>query len=108
MVQVVTPLLARCPGSLIQSSINKVRSRRPISLSALTGGHRVDRVLAGKEPDLRLRRPPPVAQEFQQLHRQHDVAVPLPLPCSTRSVMRWLSMSDTFRFATSDTRRPAP
>jgi hypothetical protein len=31
-----------------------------------------------------------------------------PLPCSTRSVMRSLSMSDTFRFATSDTRRPAP
>src|SRR4029077_14237492 len=31
-----------------------------------------------------------------------------PLPCSTRSVMRWLSISDTFRFATSETRRPAP
>jgi hypothetical protein len=28
--------------------------------------------------------------------------------CSTRSVMRSLSTSDTFRFATSDTRRPAP
>src|SRR6185437_8581408 len=31
-----------------------------------------------------------------------------PLPCSTRNVMRSLSMSDTFKFATSDTRRPAP
>ncbi len=31
-----------------------------------------------------------------------------PLPCSTLSIMRPLSMSDTFRFATSDTRRPAP
>src|SRR5271165_3738829 len=30
-----------------------------------------------------------------------------PLPCSTRSIMRPLSMSDTFRFATSDTLRPA-
>ena len=30
------------------------------------------------------------------------------LPCSTRSVMRWLSMSDTFSATTSDTRRPAP
>jgi hypothetical protein len=27
---------------------------------------------------------------------------------ATLSVMRWLSMSDTFRFATSETRRPAP
>src|SRR5271157_65268 len=31
-----------------------------------------------------------------------------PLPCSTRSIMRSLSMSDTFRWATSDTLRPAP
>ena len=31
-----------------------------------------------------------------------------PLPCSTRSIMRPLSMSDTFRWATSDTLRPAP
>jgi predicted ATPase len=31
----------------------------------LTGGHRVDRVLAGKQPDLGPRRAPPVAQEFE-------------------------------------------
>ena len=31
-----------------------------------------------------------------------------PLPCSIRSNMRSLSMSDTFSDATSDTRRPAP
>ena len=45
----------------------------------LTGGHRVDRVLAGKEPDLRSRRMPPVAQQFEQLGREHHVAIPLPL-----------------------------
>src|SRR6516162_116913 len=74
----------------------------------LTGGDRIDRVLAGKEPDLRPRRPPPVPQESQQLRREHHIAIALPLPCSTLSVMRSLSMSRTFRFATSDTRRPAP
>src|SRR5271166_4587355 len=31
----------------------------------LAGGHRVDRVLAGKDPDLWPRRVPPVAQEFE-------------------------------------------
>src|SRR5271166_4606031 len=45
----------------------------------LTGRHRVDRVLAGKQPDLRSRRPPPVAQQFEQLRREHNVAIPLPL-----------------------------
>jgi hypothetical protein len=46
----------------------------------LTGGHRVDRVLAGKEPDLRPRRLPPVAQQFEQLRREHHITIPLPLP----------------------------
>src|SRR6478736_9879457 len=32
----------------------------------LTGGHRVDRVLAGKVPDLTPRRLPPVAQQFKE------------------------------------------
>ena len=32
----------------------------------LTGGYRVDRVLSGKEPDLRSRRMPPFAQQFEQ------------------------------------------
>jgi hypothetical protein len=41
--------------------------------------HRVDRVLAGEEPDLRPRRLPPLAQEFGQPRRQHHRAVPLPL-----------------------------
>ena len=45
----------------------------------LTGRHRVDRVLARKQPCLRPRRVPPFAQQFEQLRREHDVAVPLPL-----------------------------
>ena len=45
----------------------------------LAGGHRVDRVLAGEEPRLRPRRPPPRAQQFEQLRREHHVPVPLPL-----------------------------
>src|SRR5271165_7178916 len=40
----------------------------------LTRGHRIDRVLAGKEPDLRSRRLPPFAQELEQLGRQHHFA----------------------------------
>src|SRR6516225_9605504 len=45
----------------------------------LTGGDRIDRVLAGKEPDRRPRRPPPVPQQLEQLRRQHHIAIPLPL-----------------------------
>ena len=51
----------------------------------LTGGHRVDRVLAGEERSLRPRRPPPVAQQFEQLRRERR-AVPLPL-LKTRAVI---------------------
>src|ERR1700747_869877 len=43
----------------------------------LTGGHRIDRVLSGEEPDLGPRRAPPVAQEFEQLRREHHIAIPL-------------------------------
>ena len=55
------------------------------SLAAVTarlswrGGHRIDRVLAGKQPDLRPRRLPPFAQELEQLRRQHHIAIPLSL-----------------------------
>jgi hypothetical protein len=41
--------------------------------------HRIDRVLAGKQPDLRPRRLPPFAQELEQLGRQHHIAIPLSL-----------------------------
>jgi hypothetical protein len=74
----------------------------------LTGRHRVDRVLARKQPSLRPRCPPPLAQECEQLRGEHHVPVPLLLPCSTRNVMRRLSILDTFRAASSDARRPAP
>jgi hypothetical protein len=57
---------------------------------------------------LRPRRPPPVAQQFEQLRREHHVPVPLSLALLDPHVMRWLSISNTVRFATSDTRRPAP
>ena len=52
----------------------------------------------------------PFAQQIEQLRRKHHVAVPLPLALlDPQSVsVRWLSISDTLRFATSDTRRPAP
>ncbi len=50
--------------------------------------------------------------------RDAEAGVRCPFPCSTLSIMRWLvpglapgldpGMSDTFRFATADTRRPAP
>ena len=45
----------------------------------LAGRHRVDRVLAREQPSLRPRRAPPVAQQFEQLRREHHIAVPLPL-----------------------------
>src|SRR5271166_1831894 len=45
----------------------------------LTGRDRIDRVLAGKEPDLRPRRLPPVAQQLEQPRGEHHVAIPLPL-----------------------------
>jgi hypothetical protein len=74
----------------------------------LAGRHRVDWVPAGEEPGLEPRRAPPFAQQFEQLRRKHHVAVPLPLALLDPQRHRWLSISDTLRFATSDTRRPAP
>jgi len=41
----------------------------------LTRGHRVDRVLPGKQPDSLPRDAPPVAQKLQQLRREHRVTV---------------------------------
>ncbi len=58
---------------------SRLPRRRMHGAVELAGGHRVDRILAWS-----------------------------PLPCSTRNVMRSLSISDTFRDTTSDTRRPAP
>src|SRR5271168_4430560 len=45
----------------------------------LPGRHRVDRIEAGKQPAPRLRDLPPVAQQLQQLRREHHEAILLPL-----------------------------
>ena len=74
----------------------------------LAGGHRVDRVLAGESQACGR----PARHQSRSSSSSCGESITYrsrcPLPCSTRSVMRWLSISDTFRFATSDTRRPAP
>ena len=45
----------------------------------LAGRHWIDRVLTRKQPSLRPRRPPPLAQQFEQLGREHDVPISLSL-----------------------------
>jgi hypothetical protein len=88
----------------------------------LTGRQRLDRVAAGKQPASRQQQAapspfaPPGTQQFEQLRRQHRMAVPRfregrllpPLPRSTRSSIRSESMSPTFNATTSETRSPAP
>ena len=88
----------------------------------LAGGERLERIAAGKQPASRQQHTqvttlsPPGAQQFEQLRRQHGVAVPRfregrllrPLPCSTRSSMRSEATSPTLRATTSETRSPAP
>src|SRR5215467_16200711 len=88
----------------------------------LTGRQRFDRVAARKQPASRQQQaappalPPPDAQQFEQLWRQHCMAVPRfregrllpPLPRSTRNSMRLESMSPTLSATTSETRSPAP
>src|SRR5271170_1755080 len=61
------------------ASFRRDRATGPAHKIPDSPGHWVDRVLAGKEPDLRARCPPPVAQQFEQLRRQHHIAIPLPL-----------------------------
>src|SRR5271154_6627407 len=38
----------------------------------LPGAHRIDGVLTRKQPSPRARRPPPIAQQLEQLRREHD------------------------------------
>ena len=52
--------------------------RRIDDASELASRHRIDWVLAWKQPGPRPRRPPPVAQQFEQLRREHHIAIPLP------------------------------
>src|SRR5260370_9723541 len=41
----------------------------------LARGHRLGWIAAGKQPALRPRRPPPGAQQLEQVRRQHDVTI---------------------------------
>ena len=61
---------------------------------------------SGEQPSLWPRHA--VAQKLERGGGERRVAIPAALACSTRSIMRLLSMSDTFSATTSDTRRPAP
>jgi hypothetical protein len=70
--------------------------------------HRQQRVAPREQPCRGPPHPPPVAQELQEPRESMALRSFLPLPSSTRISMRLESMSETFRLATSDTRRPAP
>jgi hypothetical protein len=85
----------------------------------LAGREWLDRIAARKQPAPRQQNaqapavPPSIAQQLEQLRRQHGVAVPRfregrLLPCSTRSSMRSESISPTLSATTSETRSPAP
>jgi hypothetical protein len=80
----------------------------------LPRAQRVHRIKAREQPavaqDLALgmAHTPPHAQPLQQDRREHGVAVLRPLPCTTRSVMRWLSTSPTLSATTSLARKPVP
>src|SRR5947209_8173902 len=58
-----------------------------------------------KEPPLRPHGPVIAAQCFEQFGRKHNV--PILLPCSTRTTIRWLSISLGLRRTASEMRRPA-
>src|SRR5207244_8164173 len=79
-----------------------------------TGRQRLDRVAARKQPAARQQQaaPPPLAppdaQQFEQLRRQHCMAVLPPLPRSTRSSMRSESTSPSLSATTSEARSSAP
>jgi hypothetical protein len=79
----------------------------------LPGRHRVHRVepweqpVVGQELALGAADSLPCAQPLEQHEREQGEAVLAALPCSTRSVMRSLSMSVTFNAQTSAARSPA-
>ena len=74
----------------------------------LAGRHWIDRVLARKQPGLRPRRPPPFAQQFEQLRGEHDIAIPLPFaPLDPKRHALAVDVGH-LQATTSDTRRPAP
>jgi hypothetical protein len=49
-------------------------------------GERVDRLLPGKQPALRARRPPPRAPQLEQAIGKHDLAILAALACSEPDV----------------------
>ena len=82
--------------------------RRMAGARELARRHGCDRIVARKQPALGR------AIRYQSRNSSSSTGESIawrslrPLPCSTRSIMRSESMSDTFRDTTSDTRRPAP
>ena len=74
----------------------------------LARGEMVDPVLSGKQPDLRPRDTPLVAQQLEQLRREHRIAILAPLALLDTQQHTLESTSDTFSATTSETRRPAP
>src|SRR6516162_7505410 len=122
-------LLEEVRGKTVAQRVRRHALRDPRGLGGgadnaaeLPGRQRLDRVAAGKQPTSGQQQaaPPPLAppgaQQFEQLRRQHCLAVPRfregrllpPLPRSTRSSMRSESISPTLSATTSETRSPAP
>src|SRR3954451_2233954 len=63
----------------------------------LARGHRLGRIAGREEPALWPCRLPPGAQQIEQVWGEHDVTVLAALPCSTRMIIRLLSMRDLER-----------
>jgi hypothetical protein len=65
--------------------------------------NRVVGPIPGKQPEGRSAPAPPVAQHLEPFGREDHVAIRCPLPCSTRMIMRALSISRSRRFTASET-----
>ena len=75
----------------------------------LARGHRLDRIAAGKQPALRAAPPATrCAADRAGCGESMTLRSLPPLPCSTRMIIRLLSMSETLSETTSVARRPAP
>src|ERR1700676_20468 len=74
----------------------------------LARGHWLGRIAAREQPTLRPRRPHQVRSRSSRLGESMTLRSLPPLPCSTRMIMRLLSMSETLSETTSVARRPAP
>src|SRR2546427_13190519 len=65
-------------------------------------------IAAGKQVGLRLAPAPVFAQCFEQRGAEWNIAAAAPLPRSTRIIICWLSMSRTFKRASSARLIPVP